>query len=397
MRGADSEPLILLGVTGSIAAYKAVDLARRLKSDGFRVQVVMTHSATRFVTPLTFEAITGRPVVDDAWARRSGEIEHVERADEAALIVVAPASAHTLARLALGLADDALTAMALSTRAPIVVAPAMEHGMWHHPATQAHMATLASRGVTRVGPGSGALASGRSGDGRMAEPEAIAAHVQALARGEASMAGRRVLITAGPTWEPIDPVRVLSNRSTGAMGIALANEARRRGAEVDLVLGPTHLGPEPGVRVTRVETAAEMLAASLERLEGADVVVGAAAVSDYRPSDPKAQKLKRGGPASLSLTENPDIIATLSSRAGAGTKLVGFAAETEDVVENARGKLERKGLHAVIGNQVGREAGFGPGATRVVLVRADMEPQWSEPGDKPSMARFIWDGLGVGA
>lgn len=387
--------LVLLGVTGSIAAYKAVEVARRLGAAGCRVQVLMTASAARFVTPTTFEAITGRPVLDDPWARRSGEIAHVERADEAALLLVAPASAHTLARLALGLADDILTATALSTGAPIVVAPAMEHGMWHHPATQAHVRTLESRGVVRVGPATGALASGRSGDGRMAEPAEVAEAALLRLRGPARLAGRRILVTAGPTWEPIDPVRVLSNRSTGAMGIAIADEAARRGAQVDLVLGPTHLAPIPAVRAHRVETAAEMLASCLERLEGVDFVVGAAAVSDYRPAAPRDRKLKRGGEdgAVLALEENPDIIATLAAGAGPSTRVIGFAAETEDLVENARGKLDRKRLHAVVGNQVGVDAGFGPAETRVVLVRPGVEPHWSAPGDKAAMARFIWDQL----
>ena len=391
---AEATPLVVLGVTGSIAAYKAVEVTRRLGKAGVRVQVVMTESATRFVTPLTFEAISGRPVIDDPWARRSGEIAHVERAEEAAALLVAPASAHTLARLALGLADDPLSALALSTRAPLIVAPAMEHGMWHHPATRDHLRTLRARGALVVGPERGGLASGRSGDGRMAEPEAVVASVLGLLRGEGPLRGLRVLVTAGPTWEPIDPVRVLANRSTGAMGIAVAEEAAARGAWVRLVLGPTALEPAPSPRLetVRVETARQMLQASLLEVEAMDVLVGAAAVGDFRPRAPSSKKLKRDRPEArvLELEENPDVIAQLAQAAPRAVK-VGFAAETEDVVEHARAKRTRKGLDWVVGNVVGETQGFGPGATQVVLVGPADPVAWSEPGDKRTVARFIWD------
>lgn len=387
----------MLGVSGSIAAYKAVEIARRLGKDGVEVQVAMTASATQFVAPLTFESITGRPVLDDPWSRRGGRIEHVEHAHEIDLLVIAPATAHTLARLALGLADDVLSAVALSTQAPILVAPAMEHGMWNHPATQANFRTLLGRGVHSVGPVQGALASGRVGDGRMSEPEAVV-RVALAVLGTQDLVGESVLITAGTTWEPIDPVRFLGNRSTGAMGIALAEAAAKRGAEVRLVLGPTALEPKPlpAITVVRVETARQMLDASLEGIESRTVVVGAAAVSDFRPAVAHAQKLKRTAPGArtICLEENPDVIASLSAQLqnrGSGGIAVGFAAETEDVIENALIKLDRKKLDLVIGNAVGPKEGFGPGATAVIAVAKDKPPTPFGPADKSVVAQFIWD------
>jgi phosphopantothenoylcysteine decarboxylase/phosphopantothenate--cysteine ligase len=390
-----SEPRILLGVTGSIAAYKAVEIARALGRRGARVQVAMTRGAARFVTPLTFEAITGAPVLDDPWARGGGEIEHVERAHAIELLLVAPASAHTLARLALGLADDVVTAVALSTEAPIVVAPAMENGMWLHPATQAHLHTLRSRGVTVVGPESGALASGRTGEGRLADPERVAEAAFVRATGGGDLEGVDAVVTAGPTWEPIDPVRVLANRSTGAMGIALAEAGARRGARVRLVLGPTPLRPaaHPRLEVVAVETAREMLAAAEVGLEQRNVIVGAAAVGDFRPSTARPHKLKKDAPGAtqLDLVENPDVLATLAQRAAEGATVVGFAAETEDVVENARAKLVRKGCHLVVGNQVGKDRGFGPGETAVLVVAPAGAPAAYGPASKAAVASFLWD------
>ncbi|MEL6186536.1 MAG: bifunctional phosphopantothenoylcysteine decarboxylase/phosphopantothenate--cysteine ligase CoaBC, partial [Myxococcota bacterium] len=383
--------------------YKAVEVARHLVKAGAEVQVAMSAGALEFVRPLTFEAVTSTPVLDDAWARRQGGITHVERAHGIDALLVAPASANTLARLASGFADDVLTAVALSTRAPMVLAPAMEHGMWNHPATQENLRRLCSWGATVVGPETGALASGRSGDGRLADPSLIAQETLAVAaRGSAAsqplrdLHGEQVLITAGPTWERIDPVRILANRSTGAMGIALAEEAADRGAEVRLVLGPTHLAPRahPRLEVARVESAQEMLTAAREELSRRTIVVGAAAVSDFRPAQPREQKWKRssGDAAKLELVENPDIIATLSRELRASNPsafMVGFAAETNDMVEHARAKLRKKGCDVIVANLVGPERGFGPGQTEVVVVEEEAT-QALGPGTKPEIARALW-------
>ena len=389
---------VLLGVTGSIAAYKAVELARLLVKQDTDVQAILTSGAERFVTPLTFEAITGRAVRTSVWSmghEQVRKIEHVEDAYRAEQVVVAPASANFLARYAHGLADDALTATLLSTTAPVFVAPAMETHMWRHPATRANAEILKSRGVRFLGPEAGALASGRSGEGRMWPPEQI---VGALAQGEADLHGCTVLVTAGPTWEPIDPVRFLSNRSTGAMGIAIAGAAARRGASVRLVLGPTHLFvPEAlDVQVERVETADQMLTASRAWLQGVDVLVASAAVSDYRPAEARTNKLKRSDPAAnrLELAENPDILTLLSrdlrAQAPAAT-VVGFAAETEALVRNARGKLQKKGCHLIIANEVGPTRGFGGGQTQVLAVAATGDPVAFGPADKDAVADFVLD------
>ncbi|MCK6552423.1 bifunctional phosphopantothenoylcysteine decarboxylase/phosphopantothenate--cysteine ligase CoaBC, partial [Myxococcota bacterium] len=302
---------VLLGISGSIAAYKSAELARLLKKRGADVQVVMTEAAQRFITATTLQALTGRPVLTDLWALgasaeasvavprgdadRRSDIEHVEQAHGIDLLLVAPATANTLARIACGLADDVLAAIALATRAPILAAPAMEPGMWEAAATRDNCARLAARGVAFVGPAAGELASGRSGVGRMSEPEEIVEAAARVLAGPGDLGGERVLITAGPTWEAIDPVRILSNRSTGAMGIAIAEAAAERGAEVTLVLGPTMLVPRAvrGLRVVRIESAREMLEAARAALAGTTVLVGTAAVSDFRPESPHAQKLKR--------------------------------------------------------------------------------------------------------
>lgn len=391
---------ILLGVSGSIAAYKAVEVARRLMEGGARVQVAMTQGATRFVTPLTFEAITQHAVLVDPWKLdapgASREIGHVERAHAVDLCVVAPATANLMARMAAGFADDALTAVLLSTRAPVLIAPAMESGMWLNPATQDNLQTLEGRGVRVLGPGTGELASGRSGIGRMLEPEAIAEAALRVVR-PGDLAGVGVTITAGPTWEALDPVRILANRSTGAMGIEIARAAVRRGAAVTLVLGPTHLPPPADVRTVRVETAEQMLDAARGALARTDVFVASAAVSDFRPSRPSDTKLKRSAPQAqrLDLTENPDVLATftqeLRARGGRPATVVGFAAETEAVEENARGKLEKKGCDLVIGNVVGPDRGFGAGKTQVVAVpkRGPVTP--FGPANKAEVAEFVLD------
>lgn len=394
-------PRILLGVSGSIAAYKGVELLRALTKGGASVQVALTRGARAFVQPLTFEAISGRSVLVDVLALEgpAGEIGHVERAHELDLLVVAPASANTIARLAHGFADDPVTAIALSTTAPRVFAPAMESGMWTNAATAANVATLESRGWTRVGPEAGALASGRSGVGRMVDPADIAERCLSLLGGDrpaADLSDRHVVVTAGPTWEAIDPVRVLTNRSTGAMGIAIADAAARRGARVTLVLGPTHLVPDhPRVEIERVETAREMLAAA-EAVPDADVLVATAAVSDFRPATANSAKLKRGhdGADHLALVENPDVLATLSARWRATRPelvVVGFAAETEDLVANATKKLAKKGCDLVIGNVVGRGRGFGANDTEVLAVDARGERVPFGPASKREVAEFVLD------
>lgn len=383
---------VLVGVTGSIAAYKAIELVRSLTQAGHTVQVALTESAQRFVTPLTFEALTQRAVLTDLWSLQGHEIEHVERAHDVDVVAVAPASANTLARLAHGLADDVLSAIVLSTRAPLVLAPAMESGMWLNAATQHNVATLRARGASVVEPESGALASGRSGVGRLAALERVLAAIEAAGSPDRSLAGRRVVITAGPTYERIDPVRVLTNRSTGEMGIALAAVAARRGAAVRLVLGPTHLAPPAGVDVVRVESAREMLEATRVGLSEVDVLIATAAVSDFRPAEAQSSKLKRSDPRArmLLLEENPDILATLAPVVRARGVVVGFAAETEAVEANARAKLHAKGCDVVIGNVVGPGMGFGPGETSVIAVGPSTSQTFG-PALKPRVAEFVLD------
>ena len=344
---------ILLGVTGGIAAYKAAALVRALKKAGADVQVVMTDAARAFVTPLTFQALSGRPVrhalLDPA--EESG-LDHIGLARWAELVLVAPATADFLARLAAGLAGDLLSTLCLATTAPIAVAPAMNHRMWEAAATQANVAVLRGRGVHLLGPAEGDQACGESGAGRMLEPEVIAAWV-ADRQAPRPLAGRKVLVTAGPTREPLDPVRYLSNRSSGKMGYAVAAAAARAGARVVLVSGPVGLAAPEGVEQVSVETAEEMLRAVQRHAGGADVFVAAAAVADYRPREPSPRKVKRSAALlNLALEPTPDVLGWV---AGLPRRpfLVGFAAETEDLETNARRKLERKGLDLVAANRVG--------------------------------------------
>jgi phosphopantothenoylcysteine decarboxylase / phosphopantothenate---cysteine ligase len=382
---------IFLGVSGSIAAYKAVQLARLLKQSGAQVQVGLSAGAQRFIQPLTFEAITAAPVLTSLWGSTQSQIEHVEQAHAVDLVLVAPATANLLARMAAGMADDIVAATCLSTTAAIVVAPAMETGMWNHPATQENLDRLRSRGVGVVDPESGELASGRSGLGRLAELETIVAAVRARLQ-PPDLAGRRIVITAGPTHERIDPVRILGNRSTGAMGIAFADMAAARGAHVDLVLGPTHLCPPPNVTSHRVESAQQMLQATDQLVDQADVFIAAAAVSDFRPEQSAKQKLKRNqaGAHSIALIENPDILATLAPRIKKGV-VVGFAAETENLEENAKGKLVKKGCHMVVANHVGPGVGFGERQTEIVLVTKDEDSESFGPASKSEVACFVLD------
>jgi phosphopantothenoylcysteine decarboxylase/phosphopantothenate--cysteine ligase len=368
---------ILLGVSGGIAAYKAAALSSRLIQDGALLDVIMTGAARQFITPLTFQALTHRPVYTDMFAIPPGEnIPHIELAKRADLLIIAPATANTLAKLAVGLADNLLTAIALATDAPLLLAPAMESGMWNHQATQANIATLVERGATIVGPATGRLASGRSGPGRMVEPDEIVEMAQVvLARG-GILAGRRVLVTAGGTREPVDPVRLLTNRSSGKMGYALALSARNRGAQVTLITTLTPWPEPPGVEVLRVETALQMRQAVLDALAGADALVMAAAVADYRPQKAARQKIKKVGESlTLQLVRNPDILAEVAgARESTGWPrvVVGFAAETANLLENARAKLEEKRLDLIVANDVSAaDSGFAVDTNRVTLLGAD--------------------------
>ena len=356
---------ILLGVTGGVAAYKAAYLARLMNEQGANVTVVMTASATRFVGADTFAALSGNPVFTSLW-ERPGEVLHVRLAHEAEVAVVAPATANVIAKLAHGTADDLLSAALLEFGGPLVVVPAMHTGMWQHPATVRNIETLRGDGVAFVGPVSGPLAHGDSGPGRLAEPEAILAAVQdALARAgnvEQDLASRVVVVTAGPTFEPIDPVRFIGNHSSGKMGIAIAAEAAARGADVRLILGPGTVSPPRGLTPIMVGTAEEMRGAVMAEAAGADVVVMAAAVADFRPKAPAPDKLKKEmGTPDLALEPTPDILAELGEARRPGQVLVGFAAETTAVEEAGRRKLIGKHLDLLVANEVGR-AGTGFGA-----------------------------------
>jgi phosphopantothenoylcysteine decarboxylase/phosphopantothenate--cysteine ligase len=349
---------LLLGVTGSIAAYKAAELVRLLKEWGIEVQVVMTAGATRFVTPLTFQALSGRPVRCELWdAAAEAAMGHIELARWAQRVVIAPASADFLAKLRIGLADDLLSALCLATDAPIAVAPAMNRRMWLNPATQENLAVLKARGIQVWGPGQGAQACGEVGPGRMLEVAELCTRIQAWLR-PGLLAGKRVLITAGPTREAIDPVRFLSNRSSAKMGYALAQAALEAGAEVVLVSGPTALEPPPVAELVRVESAREMYAAVLARVEAAEIFIAAAAVADYTPTAVQPHKIKKGEPLlQLELAKTLDIleaVAKLPKR----PFTVGFAAETENLEKYAREKLARKGLDMLAANQVGAGVGF---------------------------------------
>ncbi len=367
---------VLLGVTGGIAAYKSAYLVRDLQRLGIEVRCALTQNAARFVSPLTLEVLTGAAVYREEYltATGSGEEQHVAAARWADLLCVAPATANTLARLALGLADDFLTTTALMFDGPLVVAPAMHQTMWNRPATQGHIARLRERGALVVGPETGELASGEAGVGRMAEPAAIAAAV-ARQLGSRALRGRLVLVSAGPTWEPIDPVRFIANRSSGRMGFALASEAARRGAQVILVAGPVALATPAGVTRVDVGTALEMKRAVDDRAASCELVILAAAVADYRPASSAEHKLKKAsGPPEIRLLENPDILAGVATVAP-GAVRVGFAAETEDLVARAAAKLEAKNVHFVVANDVSRvDIGFEAADNEVVVLRRDGPP-----------------------
>jgi len=350
---------ILLGVTGGIAAYKSAEIVRRLRERGAEVQVVMTGAARQFVTPLTFQALSGRPVRTDLWDEAAeAAMGHIELARWADRILVAPASADFLARLAHGLASDLLTTLCLATDVPIAVAPAMNRLMWANAVTRANVALLAARGIEVIGPAEGDQACGETGPGRMVEPDVLAAAVIDRAARSGALAGRKVIVTAGPTRECIDPVRFITNRSSGKMGFAVAEAARDAGAEVILISGPVNVCTPPGVRRVDVETADQMLAAVNENLGGTDIFIAAAAVSDYRPLQVSTEKIKKTSDSlMLALSRTTDILATVAAGA-ARPFVVGFAAETQNVERNALAKLEGKNLDMIAANQVGEGLAF---------------------------------------
>lgn len=384
---------ILLGITGGIAAYKACDLCRRLRDLGAEVQVVMTAGGTRFVTPLTLQALSGRAVRTDLLdPTAEAAMGHIELARWADLVLVAPASADFMARLAAGMADDLLTTACLATDAPIVLAPAMNQAMWRAAATQRNARTLQDDGILLWGPGSGAQACGDTGPGRMLEPDELAARAAALLGTPALLAGRHVVITAGPTREALDPVRYLSNHSSGKQGYALAQAAAEAGARVTLISGPVALQTPPGVTRIDVTSAREMLAAAEQACDDADIFVGVAAVADYRPAAAAEHKIKKQDERSgldLNLVENPDIIATIAARHEHRPFTVAFAAETRDLVANARRKLERKGVDLVIGNDVSDQTiGFGSDRNSVVLITTEGE-EFLPIGSKAEVSRTL--------
>lgn len=363
---------VLLGVTGSIAAFKAAKLASDLVQLGFAVRAALSHGATRFIAPLTFEAITANPVAVDVWDELAGtsRMGHLELARWADVLVVAPASAGAIARLALGLTDDMLGAVALASRAPLLLAPAMESAMWQHPATRQNIETLQSRGATLIGPESGRLASGEAGEGRMAEPESIVSAIRGALGATRSMEGVKVLVTAGPTYEAIDPVRFIGNRSSGKMGYAIAEEARSRGARVVLVTGPSALPVPFGLEAVQVESAAEMTSAVVGRAPEMDVIVMAAAIADFRPAAYAEAKIRRSGSLSLDLTPTEDV-AQAASRAAPSSIHVGFALESGNGLDRAFEKLRRKGQDLVVFNSVSAEhSPFGSDTERATIISA---------------------------
>jgi len=391
--GALSGGRVLLGVTGGIAAYKAAYLTRLLTSSGADVQVVMTPAASRFIGADTFAALTHHPVHSDVFEQTEAVL-HVRLAHDADAAVVAPATANILAKLAHGLADDLLTSTLLEATCPLVVAPAMHTGMWEQAATQANLAILAERGVTIVPPGVGPLAAGDEGPGRMAEPEAIvAALVDALSSGR-DLAGRTVLVTAGPTHEPIDAVRFLGNRSSGKMGYAIATEAARRGARVTVVAGPVALPDPAGIEVLHVETSTEMAEAVFGRYEGVDAVVMAAAVADFRPDSSIDGKIKKdAGPLELTLERTVDILATLGKRKE-HQFLVGFAAETGGLESEGRRKLADKNLDLIVVNEVGKSGtGFEADSNHAAILAVHGPDETLRDWSKADLARAICDRL----
>lgn len=374
------EKHVVLGMTGGIAAYKACTLASHLTQAGALVDVVMTDAATRFVAPLTLEALTGRPVYTSMWETADGQlpthVAHVGLGHSADLLLIAPATANTLAKLARGLADNLLSTLALAARCPVLVAPAMDVGMWSHPATEANVSVLRERGVQLAGPAYGRMASGLEGQGRLMEADEILGHVRLVLGRDGPLAGRALVVTAGPTREFADPVRFLSNPSSGRQGYALAQAALDRGADVTLVTGPTCLTTPVGAEVVEVTTAEQMRDAVVEACAESEVLLMAAAVADYRPQEMAGEKMKKNSSQMrLALTRTPDILAAVAERRAEMPSLrvvVGFAAETEHLVENALDKLRVKGLNLIVANDISApDAGFGVDTNRVVVLDSE--------------------------
>lgn len=394
---------VLLIVSGGIAAYKSLELVRLLRRDGIAVSAVLTEGGAQFVTPLSLQALTEEKVYSSLWSLTDeSEMGHIQLSRAADLLVVAPASANMLAKIAAGMADDLASTVLLATDKPVLVAPAMNVRMWTHPATQANMATLRARGVRAVGPEEGAMACNEHGFGRLAEPSAILAAIQALLRPARPLAGRHALVTSGPTHEPVDPVRYLANRSSGRQGHAIAAALAGLGARVTLVSGPVGVADPPGVTVRRVETAEQMLAACAAALP-ADVAVCAAAVTDWRVAEASTTKLKKtpgAAPPALALVANPDILATLAAAGPARPRLViGFAAETDDMLEHAQAKRVRKNCDWIIANDVRPETGImGGELNEVHLVTAagiDAWPRLPKSEVAARLAQRIADAMGI--
>ncbi len=382
---------LVLGVSGSVAVYRACDLARELMRAGFGVRVCLTDAAERFVSRGLFEALTGRPCLQDVFEEpEAGRMAHIDWARQASVLVVAPATASTLARLAHGVGDDMLTTIALAYQGPVVVAPAMNPAMYANPATQDNLTALRRRGVDVVEPTEGDVACGESGQGKLASISSVVAAVVLAAARSTRLSGKKVLVTAGPTQEPLDDVRCLTNRSSGKMGFAIARAARDMGADVVLVAGPTTELPPPGVETRIVQTAEEMLAASMEAVGTADYVVAAAAVADYRPSERAHGKMRRGeGDVEIRLTPNPDIVAALA-KASPDAKVVAFAAEPDGGLEAAREKMKRKGVAAIAVNDVSRtDIGFDSEDNELVLLSADGREARSGKLSKLACARWL--------
>jgi len=368
---------IIHGVTGSIAAYKAADLASKLAQAGAQVEVILTQAALQFVTPLTFQSVTGRRayVEADLWGSE-GHVQHIGLAHQADLLIIAPASANTLAKLAYGLADNLLSLTALAAQCPLMLAPAMDGGMYAHPATQANLETLRQRGAILVGPAEGHLASGLVGPGRMVEPLELLGHVRWVLGKGGPLSGRKVIVTAGGTQEPLDPVRVIANRSSGKQGYAIAQAALDLGAQVTLISGPVSLAVPVGVQPVEVQTAQQMHDAVLGCLPQADALVMAAAVADFRPMSPAENKLKKeSGVPEIRLEHTPDIlkaVAQAKARLGRPSVTVGFAAESQDLIDNATAKLHDKKLDLIVANDIrATDAGFSADTNRVTLLFAD--------------------------
>jgi phosphopantothenoylcysteine decarboxylase / phosphopantothenate---cysteine ligase len=391
-----ADKTILLGVCGSIAAFRACDLASQLTQQGATVLTAMTKSAQQLVCPASFEAITGQSVITEMFSPvPMPGVEHIAVAQRADLFLIAPATANILAKAAHGIADDWLSTTLLATRAPILFAPAMNTAMYTHPATQANIALLKARGALFVGPASGNLACGDTGLGRLADRDDILDAVAIALHTDKDFAGKRVLITSGPNYEPIDPVRFIGNRSSGKMGRALALEALRRGADVCVVSGPAEAKLPAVAEVVSVSTAAQMHEAVMARADSCDVIIAAAAVADYRVEAASEQKIKRTGESiTLTLTPNPDIIAAVAAQKRSGCKVIGFAAESHDVVSNAAAKLKKKNLDMIVANRVGGEKdAIGADASEAWLLLPDQEPESQGCIEKAVLASRIFDSI----